>query len=322
MADPCYRVACAADANYLPHAATLIRSLAAAHPAARVHVTLLHDASVNPEMRERLAAFCVPLGVALDCVQPTPEQLAPVPPAGRYPALIWYRLLLPELIPDAQRLLYLDADTVVLDELGPLFATPLQGHALAAARAPATHEGAEHLAALGLRADFPYFNSGVLLMDLARMRADGFAERVLAVAREYGERLRFPDQDALNLACGGDWPALHPRWNALAWFFLDRADALHDPRTDREFAEACAAPGILHFEGSALAKPWHARCLHPHRSRYLAFRADTPWPLIALEGASLRASLLRALPLGLQLRIARMRRAALPPPGPTSARTR
>lgn len=299
-------IACSADANYLPHAATLIQSLAASNPPDRLSVNLVHDGSVSTKQRDALMANCEQLGITLACLQPSPTEISELPPAGRFSKLIWSRLLLPELLPDVDRVLYVDADTVVLHALDPLFTTPLEGQPLAAARAPTTVEGIRNLANLGLSPDFAYFNSGVLLMDLAEMRSENLSERIFRCARDRGASFRFPDQDALNLVCEERWQALHPRWNALASFFL--GDSPQGSSNDLEYLEARTSPAILHFEGSALAKPWHARCLHPHREVYRQYRDRTPWPIECLEGESFTASMLRGLPIGMQLAIGNIRR--------------
>ena len=33
-----------------------------------------------------------------------------------------------------------------------------------------------------------------------------------------------------------------------------------------------------------MAKPWHHRCTHPWRQRYLEIRRQTPWAHLPLEG--------------------------------------
>ena len=46
-------------------------------------------------------------------------------PVDRYTRAMWYRLFLPEVAPDLDRILYLDADTIVVERLDALFATDL-----------------------------------------------------------------------------------------------------------------------------------------------------------------------------------------------------
>lgn len=303
------QLACATDARYLPHIATLVESLAASNCADDLHLCLLHDQSVGLDLRKQFAAACAVHGIQVRFIEPTSTQLASLPPSGTYPAVIWFRVLLPELLGSLDKVLYLDADTLVLQDLRPLWSINLAHQFLAAVGPPTPRESVAYLSRLGFSPDCLYFNSGVLLMNLEHMRTKGFAERVFEIGRDRADELSFPDQDALNLACKEQWLSLHPKWNCLAWSLLARGDSLRRIRENLPLNEAMASPAILHFEGSALAKPWHYRSMHPHRDLYRRYRQQTPWPLAGLEGRSIKSRLLKLLPLPMQVALAQRRNA-------------
>ncbi|WP_372728216.1 glycosyltransferase family 8 protein [Nocardioides sp.] len=158
------------------------------------------------------------------------------------------RLLLPEVLVDLDRITYLDIDTVTEGDVCELAATDLAGHPLAGR--PGRQSGAtlwrlagDKLApelASELRRsmsarhafDFAALNAGVLVLDLARMRADEFVARFLPMAGRYG----LNDQDILNAYAGADRVELEPRWNALP------------------LIEHLADPGVIHYAG--VGKPW------------------------------------------------------------------
>lgn len=308
-------VACSSNDRYLPHVATLMQSLAASNAPRAITLHLLHDDTLTKELRGALREAADRLGLGLTLRQPDAALVGALPPASdHYPPLIWYRIFLPELLDSVDRVLYLDADTLVMQDLRPIWSLDLGESILAAVAQPAEPEHSQAaLARLGLPADAAYFNSGVLLMDLRRMREEDFGRRMIetghAQAKEWrdSEHFRLPDQDALNLICAGRWVRLHPKWNCLASLFL--AHDLEDlaRADDLEFAEAVASPAILHFEGSGFAKPWNYRCVHPLRHVYLAYRQRTPWPLKDLEDADLAARILRPLPPRVQLQVARLK---------------
>ena len=160
------------------------------------------------------------------------------------------RLLLPEILADLDRITYVDIDTVVEGDVAELAALDLGGHPLAARTA--LRSGAdmwrtagrklEPEAAFELRRtmaarhpfDFTTFNAGVLVLDLARMRADRFCtDQVPLLAGRFG----LNDQDILNAYVGADRAELSPRWNALP------------------VLERVTGGGIVHFAGSG--KPWN-----------------------------------------------------------------
>jgi lipopolysaccharide biosynthesis glycosyltransferase len=127
-----------------------------------------------------------------------------------------------------------------------------------------------------------YFNSGVMLMNLAQMRRDMTIERIVVHGATPIERLPYPDQDALNLALRGRWLHLHPRWN-MQNAILESEDYnnVFDPVALRE---SRITPALIHFEGPAFLKPWDVRCPHPFASLYRKHRRQTPWPYYIPDG--------------------------------------
>jgi lipopolysaccharide biosynthesis glycosyltransferase len=136
-------------------------------------------------------------------------------------------------------------------------------------------------------------------MNLAVMRAERMVDSVHAFVDEHGTTQWF-DQDALNVVYAGRWYELDPRWNAQNsfWFWPDLANEVLG---DTERARAIARPGILHFEGPTVVKPWHYLCQHPHRHAYRAMLRETPWRDTALEERTVVTRMIRLLPTTAQL---------------------
>lgn len=163
------------------------------------------------------------------------------------------RLLLPQLLPTLDRVIYLDVDLVVLADLEPLWRLALDDRPLAAkpSSSPRMEWGTQMiyhaLAALpeGEAAawrhrlhqhgslTFRAFNAGVLVLNLAQMRRDGASE----LTRHLVRHAAMNDQDALNCYAGTRYLALEAGWNAA-------------PRQD-----PTAEAKIIHFVGPV--KPWH-----------------------------------------------------------------
>jgi lipopolysaccharide biosynthesis glycosyltransferase len=317
MSDRPIHIASATDARYVPHLATLIESFAASNSLDGITLHLLHDDSVTPDVRDRLRTSSDRHGLSVEFVDPAARSSNDMPPAADVPPVIWYRIWLPELLARLDRVLYLDADTLVLQDLHALWRCDVNDGLLAAVAQPREMGGAARLTALG-HAPLPaYFNSGVLLMNLARMRAERLSQRLAELGRALAEDMKhpgwvsaefpYPDQDAYNLACDGRWQELHPRWNCFGSLFLPGpVEACVDESV--EFAEAVASPAILHFEGSIFAKPWNYRCVHPHRNLYREYRRRSPWPLAELEGSGLKERILDLLPVRQQVALGRLKR--------------
>jgi lipopolysaccharide biosynthesis glycosyltransferase len=285
-------VACAADEAYVGHCATMLHSLLTRHASDGVVVHFLHAPTFDADDRARLAAHIERNGGTVELHAIDDAHLAGLPAINGIPPIMWNRVFLPELLPDVDRVLYLDADTLIVDDLRPLWREPLADTYVAAVTnvLEAAHE--HHARELGLPPDQPYFNSGVLLFNLDEMRAGDCTARITRYAR--GERLRWPDQDALNAILGTRCRSLHPRWNCMnSLFLLPEATDVFGAKVVRE---ARAHPAIVHFEGPVLAKPWHYLSKHPFRRAYLEHRAATPWPDAPMTGRTLGNRLLRPLP--------------------------
>lgn len=163
-------------------------------------------------------------------------------------------LLLPDVLPpDLGRVLFLDADMLVLDDVSPLWTTALGGHAMAAVVDPAipycrSPRGVKGWRARQIPNDAPYLNAGVLLVDLEAWRRRQVAERAIEYIRTVGDRVDYLHQEALNATSWDDWLPIAARWNVPAtagrWF---------DPTPD----EAVTSPAVVHFAGRM--KPWRMR---------------------------------------------------------------
>lgn len=303
-------IACAADENYLPHCAAMLHSVLDKHPPKDLAVHFLQTPVMADNVLQPLADMVTAQGGAFHTHRIPDDWVAGLPRLERIPPAMWYRIFLPQLLPDCSRVLYLDCDTLLMDNMTPLWETPLEGYHLAAVAnvlEPAMQHWPQQL---GLPADQPYFNSGVLLLNLDSMREHQLTRKLLDYGRKQGGNLRWPDQDALNAILGGRCKWLHPRWNCQnSLFYYPRSSEVFGEQTVRE---AVRSPGILHFEGHHIVKPWHCLSKHPYRKHYFQHRRATPWPTVELQDATLFNRVLRLLPASLMFmvykRVVRLRR--------------
>lgn len=171
----------------------------------------------------------------------------------------YYRLFLASLMPTCHRLVYLDVDTLVCDDLALIHDADMQGCSVAGATDVCLcEEGGfaevrQMLSQAGLEMK-RYFNAGVLVIDLDRWRATPDFEGKVADRLCSLPHLIFPDQDALNSLFLDDRVELEGRWNFLTPQMA--AVDLSEKTTARRDAIVEAGDfGIIHYAG---VKPWRS----------------------------------------------------------------
>lgn len=272
-------LACASEGRaYVAHTAAMIHSAVATNPADELRVHYLHGPDLPARARRKLIGMLAGTRAAIEFHHVGDERVAGLPTRAFTGKATWYRIFLPELLPDVERVLFVDSDTLVLDSIAPLWQLDLDGFYLAAVTNVLEPHYAHRPAELGVE-EGTYFNAGVLLMNLALMRRDGCSHALFEHGVEHQPLWR--DQDALNVVLGGRRLPLHPRWNCMNIFRFAWADEVFGSEA---VAEARANPAIRHFEGPGDNKPWHLLCTRELRELYFEHRRGTPWPRVRRDG--------------------------------------
>ena len=278
-------VACAAEGRrYVGHSAAMLHSLIDHHRDHDLRVHYLHGPGYPDKARERMTAWVAGEGAGIDFIELPDDRVAGLPTKGFTRKATWYRIFLPELLGEVDRVLYLDSDLIVTDSLVPLWELDMAGNLVGAVTnvfLPTDYNRPDYLGLPGVEV---YFNAGVLLMDLEAMRRDGSTQRLVDYSRANAELLDWRDQDAVNVVLGDRRLDLHPRWNCMNAFFV-LAHAAETLGSER-LAEAVRDPAIRHFEGPEINKPWHYLCSRQGRELYDRHRAQTPWPHVRREGVT------------------------------------
>lgn len=136
------------------------------------------------------------------------------------------RTVIPYLLPDEERALYLDVDTICVADIGELFDEDLGEYYMAGVREPGQSTPTRM-----------YVNAGVLLMDLKSLRESPLVDRMVFMLEHQDVRLK--DQDAINAICQGRIKPISAIYNrcrftdtpldAKIWHFAaDRGYTNHD----------------------------------------------------------------------------------------------
>ncbi len=167
----------------------------------------------------------------------------------------YYRYLIADFLPDVSKILYQDADIVVNGDLGPLYDMDLSDNYIAGAH-DAYIEDIKHKPVIGLKESDLYVNAGVLLMNLGRIRADKMCDKWIAATSELADKIKFQDQDIINITCRGQIGQFDSIYNYTS----------HNIRTDpKKFKRAV----IIHYTGAN--KPWLPDSRHKMKSVWIKY---------------------------------------------------
>src|SRR6476646_3461033 len=112
------QVALAADAGVLRPLAATLASLAQAHPPGELVVSVIHDGLAEADRAQVERGLAERLDV--NWIRVPLEELAGTQVTLGLTRATLFRVLLPCILPDVDRLIYLDADVVVAAHLRPL----------------------------------------------------------------------------------------------------------------------------------------------------------------------------------------------------------
>jgi lipopolysaccharide biosynthesis glycosyltransferase len=259
------------NALFQQHAAVCLASLLANNPDFFFNVVIVgrvSEALDEEKLRRSLTRF-PNHSLSFRKFTPPADLLLPLSPGAHYTIDTYTRIWLGEFFPaTADRVLYLDADIVVVGSIARLWNTDLAGALMGAVDIPGSDQGVRRL---GMRAEDGYFNAGVLLIDLARWRSTRADQIVIDYIHANPERLEY-DQDALNACFRGVTKRLDYRWNVIRPFFREPL-ALPLERAEIEAIRKEAL--IIHFNGGS--KPWSYFCDHPRRAEYDKYLRMTEW---------------------------------------------
>lgn len=212
--------------DYAPYAAAAIHSLTEKCDKNRYYrVIILHD-GLSLISRIRLRSL-VTKNVALQFKKITNslylkaviKYCAREKGAGDFfsSAVYYYRFFIPRLFPMYEKGVYIDSDTILLGDIGELFDTELAEDKVVAAmvdpKVTVIPEFRDYVdKAVGVPHD-EYVNSGVMLMDLKKMRKMHYLSVMVDLIEKYNADLVAPDQDYLNIILQGKIKFLDPCWN-------------------------------------------------------------------------------------------------------------
>lgn len=168
----------------------------------------------------------------------------------------YYRLLIPEIIPEYDKIIYSDVDVIFRRDLSDLYSIDLAGVYMAATYDVGMNlgkDGVAHISATKGLVLGKYIQSGFIMLNSSKLKNDGL---VIRFKEEAKKQYKFQDQDILNVVCGKNLKVLPAEYNMTdyTFYYLNSGDELIKSGyvKEEEISEA-KQYGTLHFNGH---KPW------------------------------------------------------------------
>lgn len=238
------------DANYIPYLNVMLSSLIHTNPYCYFDVYLLHS-SINE--RDTVSTTKV-LGNNGKLIMINADEvgLEGAPTSSRYPKEIYYRIFAAKYLPETlDRVLYLDPDLIVNGSLNELYSLPMEEYYFAAASHTGPFMRKMNELRLDMEDDSPYINSGVMLMNLDRLRKEQNYDEVFNFIKKRKNFLVLPDQDIISSLYGSKIYALDTyRYNMTEMLYQVHAPFEKDFNLDWIRSHSV----IIHYCGRN--KPW------------------------------------------------------------------
>lgn len=272
---------------YAPLAGTAVYSLFMNNRDIENLEVYLVDDGISPENREKYLAVSREFDRPIHFVDPAPMERklreADVSPyKGSYTT--YYKLFTINLLPDdADKVLFIDSDTVIDANIRELLDWDFQGAVLAMTKETALGDYKVHL---GMKKTDPFYNGGAILFNVPAWRAQRYEERILEYMQTNHPKFLFADQELLNVLFRTEIQPLPLKYNVHTSYFLYTPTQLYSiyqltPAlfyTPQEIAQAKDAAVVYHMVGNtAFCRPWHSNNHHPLTGIFDEYLAKTPW---------------------------------------------
>ncbi|MCD8335720.1 MAG: glycosyltransferase family 8 protein [Lachnospiraceae bacterium] len=238
-----------ADENYASWLDCAIRSMEENASGAYLYKIIVLHQDLSEESRKKIASgVCAPFEIIF---VPMEKELAGITDRTEnrlrcdyFTLTIYFRLFIADRFPEYDKGIYLDSDIVVPGDISELYRVELGENIIGACAdrsitpVPELVDYVEH--AVGVSID-QYINSGILLMNLRKMREVELCDHFLHLLHTFHFDCLAPDQDYINAMCSGAITYLDETWDAM-------------PPMGGKEAKVLPEPKLIHY--NLFQKPW------------------------------------------------------------------
>lgn len=238
------------DRNYIGPLSVMLKSYIETNSGVKTDLYIAHS-SLEEKDFACIYRIVESSDVHVHDIKITEHWFSEIPVLERLPEESFYRLLAFHYLPtELDKCLYIDPDTIIRKSLQPLYNLELGDNYIAAASHMRGYRDRFNKRRLSLKRQKRYINSGIMLMNLSKIRKDFSLEEILECLEENMQKLLLGDQDMVNILFG------------RKTLYLEEQIYNLDERTYRYFKEhegwtketVASETAIIHYNGKC--KPW------------------------------------------------------------------
>lgn len=254
------------DKNYFQHFLVVLISILKNHKKRNVIIHLIYE-NLEIEDFQVLERISNKYKFFLNLIDLTGKiDIKNVPVSRYYSQAIYFRLLIPELLPGAlKKVLFLDADVMLNGNIEKIFDIDIDNYYAAAVEDEEVMLSIENTRKRLLMSDTAnYFNAGILMINTKKWRQNSLKEKCVNFIDKNFYRMYLNDQDVLNSVINGNWYPLDPKYNLQKVFYMQRT--YKSAYSDADYKESKLNPLLIHYV--SVNKPWHFLNSHPFKELY------------------------------------------------------
>ena len=193
----------------------------------------------------------------------------------------YLRIILERILPEnIHKILYIDSDTLIRQDLSELYDMNLNDYPIAAAYDCYPLPKYQ----LGLSVRDKYYSDGILLIDLNLLRKGEQFKEYSCLLRDRNGKIAYLEQGAINYVMKNRIMLINPKYNLMTLSLVYKNcpkiffDVNEDYYNIKELENAIEDPAIVHLTGNILMiRPWCKYSNHPYSKEWRQILESTPW---------------------------------------------